>query len=40
MLALTKNENGHARMLASARVYPISVATFMFRASRLVFKTS
>ena len=27
MLALTKNENGHARMLASARIYPISVAT-------------
>ena len=27
MLALTKSENGHARMLASARTYPISVAT-------------
>ena len=27
MLALTKSENGYARMLASARTYPISVAT-------------
>ena len=27
MLALTKSENGHARMLASARTYPTSVAT-------------
>ena len=27
MLALTKSENGHTRMLASARTYPITVAT-------------